>query len=137
MNQRIKPTLPTTIIQDLRQWGSRHIMESQRFNNSAPTEAARVTLEEPRNIQVTIQYSTPYSVFSNDTRAEITYGVGTTSSTVQVQEGVHVFPCQNLHVVLRRFDDFTLDVPHPACSVEVYCTLTDDPPSWVLYDEVP
>lgn len=134
---RIKPNLPVTTAQDLRQWGSKKTVQSQPSGITVMTEAARVALEEPRNVQVTISYSESYSAASNDTRVEITYGTGTASSAVQVREGTHVFPAQNLRAVVRRFDAFNMIVAHPPCTVDVYCTLTDEPPSWVAYDEVP
>lgn len=134
---RIKPNLPVTVAQDLRQWGSKRVMRSALAGNTVKTEMARVALEEPRNVQVTVLYSVPYDTNQNDTRIKVAFGTGTDSTTVQVREGVHVFPAQNLQAVAERLDPWNLVTPHPDNQVTVYLTLTDNPPAWVLYDEVP
>lgn len=135
---RIRPTLPVTDGQYLQQWGAKRTLRCAAAGNNTPQqELARVTLEEPRNVQVTVGYSAPYSAGFNDTRVQVTYGTGTASSTVQIREGVHVFPAQNLRAVAMRLDVWNIIAPHPDCTVDVYCTLTDEPPSWVAYDEVP
>ena len=134
---RVKPNLPVTVAQDLRQWGSTRLMRSALAGNTVKTECARVALEEPRNVQVTVIYSEPYDTNQNDTRVRVSFGVGTCSTTVEVREGVHIFPCQNLQAVAERLDPWNMITAHPDNNVTVYCTLTDEPPSWVAYDEVP
>ena len=136
-----KQTFPATKIQDLRNYGSSRLFRSINVNNSgfsgAPLELARLTLEEPRSITLTISYSTKYDSVTNDTRVQVRFGAGQSNQIVEVKEGVHTFPAQNIVVTGKRYDTFNMITAHPDCTVTAFIQVTDDPPSWVLYDEVP